>query len=111
MKTFLSQALAMLALVAGTAFAQSAPMRSAPAPAAQAPAPAAPTSDAEEPRDAIDRICLRETGTLIRARRGTASKERCPSQVYGRAWTQDDLRSTGAVDAAQALRMLDPSIH
>ena len=35
----------------------------------------------------------------------------CPTHQFGRVYTQDDLRSTGQVDIAQALRMLDPSIR
>lgn len=107
MKTRLSLSLFALSLATGTAFAQATPAAPASAPRAES---ARAAEEAKVP-DAIDHVCLRETGTLIRPRRERASNERCPSHVYGRAWTQDDLRSTGAIDIAQALRMLDPSIH
>ncbi|TZF90288.1 hypothetical protein [Cognatilysobacter lacus] len=90
----------------------------APVMAQDAPAaPAAPTrqSDAERAeQDAkVDRFCLRETGTLIRRRapKTGARDGRCTSMQTGRVYTQDDLRSTGQVDIASALRMLDPSVR
>ena len=72
-------------------------------------------------RDVRDHTCLRETGSLIataqnqRALRnarkhGDANVEvKCAD--FGRAYTQDDIRRTGAVDLADALRQLDPSVH
>jgi len=84
---------------------------------AQVPAPVAPTrvdavADAATTPDAIgERHCLRSTGTRIRPRATGASRGRCTSFFNGRVYTQDDLRSTGEVDIAQALRMLDPSIR
>jgi hypothetical protein len=30
--------------------------------------------------------------------------------AFGRAWSEQDIKSTGATDAAQALRQLDPSV-
>ena len=51
-----------------------------------------------------DRNCLRETGSLIRARKG----ECLP--VTGRSYSGDELRRTGTPDTARALQMLDPSI-
>ena len=96
----------LLALATGSALAQTAPRDEA------RDATAAATPDAGKAPDVIDRFCLRETGTMIRSRRaGTAMRERCPSHQFGRVYTQDDLRSTGQVDIAQALRMLDPSIR
>jgi hypothetical protein len=70
-------------------------------------------------RDVRDHHCLRETGSLITTsqnqralRRARAQKEpteevKCAD--YGRAYTQDDIRRTGAVNMADALRQLDPS--
>lgn len=52
-----------------------------------------------------DRDCVRSTGSLIPAKPG-----RC-LPVAGRAYSQEDLRRTGATTTADALRMLDPSIH
>jgi hypothetical protein len=47
-----------------------------------------------------DRACV--TGTRI------SSSEPCASS--GRAYTDKDIQSTGATTAAEALRLLDPSI-
>jgi len=72
-------------------------------------------------RDVRDHTCLRETGSLIATaenqkalrqarRKGDATVEvKCSD--YGRAYTQDDIRRTGALDLSDALRQLDPSIH
>ena len=30
--------------------------------------------------------------------------------AFGRAWKQEDIKTTGATDAGQALRLLDPSV-
>ena len=101
-------ALALLLLTfAGAAAAQDAP----PPAAADSGARSRLEPTAAERDAGIDRLCLRETGTLIRARRPARSNERCPSHQFGRVYTQDDLRSTGQADIAQALRMLDPSIR
>jgi hypothetical protein len=73
-------------------------------------------------RDVRDHSCLRETGSLIAtaqnqhtlrdARRtnpnGTV-EVKCAA--YGGAYTQQDIRRTGATDLSEALRQLDPSIH
>lgn len=73
-------------------------------------------------RDVRDHSCLRETGSLIAtaqnqhtlrdARRtnpnGTV-EVKCAG--YGGAYTQQDIRRTGATDLSEALRLLDPSIH
>ena len=72
-------------------------------------------------RDVRDHSCLRETGSLIatsqnqkalrqaRARGDATVEVKCAN--YGRAYTQDDIRRTGAIDLSDALRQLDPSIH
>ena len=99
------------------AFAQQATPEPVPVPdpvvdAQPAPAPVA-SADAKVAaahEDLADRHCLRETGTLIRAR-GSRDAKGCIPGATGRAYTQDDLRSTGQTDIASALRMLDPAIH
>lgn len=120
MKTLLLSSLFALSLIPGIAAAQSSPTPAGAVPmGGERPAliatPDAPAATSARNADAIDHLCLRETGTLIRPRAERASakaaRERCPSHVYGRVWTQDDLRSTGQIDIAQALRMLDPSIR
>lgn len=72
-------------------------------------------------RDVRDHNCLRETGSLITSaqnqrtlrearRHGDANVEvKCAE--FGRAYTQDDIRRTGAVDLSDALRQLDPTVH
>ncbi len=35
---------------------------------------------------------------------------RAECAAFGRVWTEQDIRTTGATDAAQALRLLDPSV-
>lgn len=51
-----------------------------------------------------DRNCLRETGSLIPAKKG----ECLP--VTGRSYSREELQRTGAQDNARALQMLDPGI-
>ena len=72
-------------------------------------------------RDVRDHHCLRETGSLITTaqnqravRRARAQKEatvevKCAD--YGRAYTQDEIRRTGAINLADAIRQLDPAAH
>ena len=72
-------------------------------------------------RDVRDATCLRETGSLIntarnqRALREARARHEPSVQVtcteFGRAYTQDEIRSTGALNIADALRVLSPSIH
>lgn len=52
-----------------------------------------------------DRNCLRDTGSLIPAKKG----ECLP--VHGSSYTGDELRNTGTNNNARALQMLDPSIR
>lgn len=68
---------------------------------------AAPAADAERERGAVDRHCLRETGTRIRVRSG----QRHCTAFAGRVWTREDLERTGQTDIGDALRMLDVSIR
>ena len=53
-----------------------------------------------------DRNCIRDTGSLIPAKKG-----QCLQAATGRSYSRQDLQNTGAINNAQALRMLDPSIH
>jgi hypothetical protein len=74
-------------------------------------------------RDVRDHSCLRETGSLVataqnqhtlrdaRRRNDINARVEVKCAGYGNAYTQQDLRRTGAVDLSQALRQLDPSIH
>jgi len=72
-------------------------------------------------RDVRDHNCLRETGSLIataqnkramrEARKNGEATVELKCSAYGRAYTQDDIRRTGAVDLADALRNLDPAAH
>lgn len=63
-------------------------------------------------------FCLRTTGTRIpmKARTADANRDGEPDRIdcvaaNGRVYTRRDLETTGAVDIADALRMLDPSIR
>jgi hypothetical protein len=70
-------------------------------------------------RDVRDHHCLRETGSLIitaqnqrvlrraRAQKDVTVEVKCAD--YGRAYTQDDIRRTGALNLSDAIRQLDPS--
>ncbi|MBA2077784.1 hypothetical protein PCA_04555 [Rhodanobacter sp. PCA2] len=53
-----------------------------------------------------DRNCIRETGSLIRAKKG-----QCLQGAVGRSYDAQDIRNTGQQNVADALRMLDPSVH
>jgi hypothetical protein len=60
-----------------------------------------------------DRLCLRQTGSRIVEARNLRSREgnkECVSR-NGRVYTRADIDQTGAVDLADALRRLDPSIR
>jgi hypothetical protein len=70
-------------------------------------------------RDVRDHNCLRETGSLITTSQNQRALRRARAQKdatvevkcaeYGRAYTQDDIRRTGAINLSDALRQLDPS--
>lgn len=51
-----------------------------------------------------DRSCLRDTGSLIRAKPGQCLP------VPGRSYGQDDIQRTGETQIGPALQKLDPSI-
>lgn len=109
--------LLLAALLAGTAFAASAQSVGV---ATQPTVQDDLRSDVAT-RDVRDHNCLRETGSLITAaqnqralRRARAQHDatvdvRCAS--YGRAYTHDDIQRTGALNLAEALQQLDPSIR
>ncbi len=60
-----------------------------------------------------DRLCLHQTGSRIVATRNLQSRDDMHDCVTGsgRVYTRADLDSTGAVDLADALRLLDPAIR
>ncbi len=62
--------------------------------------------DADQP--ARDRNCIQYTGTRITSR---DMEERDCVAVNGRVYTREDLRRTGEIDIADALRKLDPAIR
>lgn len=69
-------------------------------------------------RPATHPFCLRTTGTRIpsKARAVDTDRDGKPDRVdcvaaNGRVYTQYDLQTTGAIDIADALRRLDPSIR
>jgi len=47
--------------------------------------------------------CVSSTATRI-----PVSPSECAA--FGRVWTDQDIKTTGATDTAQALRLLDPSV-
>ncbi|GAB2495009.1 hypothetical protein [Arenimonas alkanexedens] len=76
----------------------------------------APVADAEAEVDTAkeaealadkksERNCVRETGTRIKYR----DRHGCNGQ-FGESYTGDELRSTGATNVGDALRMLSPRI-
>ncbi len=92
-----------------------------PSPAATGQAEGASFEDAnqhaQDRSPLSDRNCLRETGSRIVARANRQADElkdptrrRCVS-MSGRSYDRDDLDRTGQTDVADALRMLDPSVH
>jgi hypothetical protein len=93
---------------ATAAFAQSAAVEQSLEPGASAIG--AQASDRNDPN------CLRETGSRItavenqRAARAGKPADKC-ANATGRAYDRDDIDRTGAIDAADALRKLDTSIH
>jgi hypothetical protein len=88
--------------ISATTFAQRVP----PADATRAGQPAQPSASIDHPIiKPGDRNCLRETGSLIRVKKG----ECLP--VTGRSYSGEELRRTGHPDTARALQMLDPSVN
>lgn len=73
------------------------------------------TTGMAEGRDGefADRLCLRQTGSRIVEARNLRTRngnKECVSR-NGRVYTRADINQTGAVDLADALRRLDPSIR
>ena len=103
-------------LLAGVAFAASAQVGYTTQPTAHDDL----RSDATT-RDVRDHNCLRETGSLVttsqnqqavrhaRAQGNARVEVKCAG--YGQAYTQDDIRSTGASNISDALRQLSPIVH
>ena len=52
---------------------------------------------------AQNHACLTETGSRI-------SSENANCSAFGRSYSSDDIRRTGATSADEALRLMDPSI-
>lgn len=107
----------LFAAVFGMAFLASA-QTAAPADtqdeiSASAAAPTAAQAEADKPIDAkkelADRNCLRQTGSRI-APRADKHGRKCVN-APGRSYSKEDLDRTGAIDTADALRRLDPSVR
>lgn len=98
---------AACALLAGSAFAQTAVDVDASASAQTG------TQAEGKAAERDGRYCMRETGSHIAALRRAdtkAERERCVAS-NGRVYSREDLDSTGRVDIGDALRALDPSIR
>lgn len=84
------------------------------------PAVAASSSNPETAKavdaERADPFCLRSTGSLIaaseneRAQRQGKPQTAC-APASGRSYSQDDIRNTGQMSLADALRSLDPAIR
>ena len=95
-------------LLCGVAFAAAA---QSPAPASAEPADLRAADAANEA--SVKPFCLQETGSLITTsenRRLAAADKKC-APVAGRSYSRRDIERTGAIDIADALRQLDPTIH
>ena len=66
-------------------------------------APGAATSRLAPQSNVLPAGCVADTGTRI-----PVGPRECAG--FGHTWGQQDMRSTGAVDAGQALRLLDPTV-
>jgi hypothetical protein len=100
----MSKIISVAILLAAAGFATS--VRAAPqnAPAPQQPAATPSTPSSQSPVKPGDRNCLRDTGSLIPAKKG----ECLP--VTGRSYSKQDIDSTGKTRIGPALQQLDPSI-
>lgn len=114
--------LTLLLVIPATAFAQStAPMQDAGS------KDVAQQGDASRTERDARRDCMRYTGSRISARRanreahaqadveaeekvGQLDRDGCVA-ANGRVYSREDLRRTGEVDIADALRKLDPAIR
>ncbi|OOG66099.1 hypothetical protein B0E46_00935 [Rhodanobacter sp. B04] len=104
--TVISFALAVGLGVSALAVAQSAPAQQVAGPTGDTHSGQANAAQDHQVIKPGDRNCIRDTGSLIPAKKG-----QCLQGVNGRSYTLQELRNTGAINNAQALRMLDPSIH
>ena len=100
--TMLSLAAAFGLVIGAFATAQTAP----PTANAMPKAASQPTARQHQVIKPGDRNCLRDTGSLIPAKKG-----QCLQGAFGRSYSAQDLRNTGQPKTADALRMLDPAIH
>ncbi|OOG47950.1 hypothetical protein [Rhodanobacter sp. C01] len=103
--TVISFALVVGLGVSALAVGQSAPAQ-VTSPNADMPSSKASATQQHQVLKPGDRSCIRDTGSLIPAKKG-----QCLQGVSGRSYSQQDLLNTGQINNAQALRMLDPSIH
>ena len=94
-------------------------LASAPVVAQEAPAPEPAPASQQATEDAspeAPRHCLQATGSRVtaaqnaRAEREGKAARRCAA-APGKVYTADDLDRTGAVNIADALRMLDTGIR
>lgn len=62
---------------------------------------------------AADAFCLRETGTHLRSITAKPRQERAVACAGspGRSYSREDIQRSGAMNTADALRLLDPSIR
>ncbi len=96
----------LLAACVGSAFAQS------PATASDDKAKVDKSAAQTAAEKSADSFCLRETGSHLRAITNDHSKRAVEcANAPGRAYTREDIERTGAINTADALRRLDPSIH
>jgi hypothetical protein len=65
--------------------------------------PGAATSKAPAAANLPPAGCVSGTATRI-----PTSPRECAA--FGRVWTDEDIKTTGATDSGQALRLLDPSV-
>lgn len=89
---------ALAASMATVAFAQDTPATGQPVPTTPA------TSKHRSPIKPGDRQCIRDTGSLIPAKKG----ECLP--VAGRSYSKGDIDATGETTLGPALERLDPAI-
>lgn len=59
-----------------------------------------------QPELRVERHCIQQTGTRMKAR----DKDGCIAMAPGRSYDRDDIERTGETDVARALQRLDPSI-
>lgn len=86
------------------------PVQNPATPPSSTTATAQPASRDESAKDDVsDRNCLKETGSRLAPR--PDSKGRKCINATGRAYTKQEMDSTGAIDLKDALRRLDPALR